>query len=137
VLTVFLTTNTFKTNEPQYSNAATIKLPIATDSTSDLLRYALEGAGRIYRDGYRYKKAGVMLTALVPASQVQGNLFDQQDKERSGRLMQVLDRLNDRMGAGTLRYAAEGLTKRWAARFERRSPAYTTNWRELPVAKAS
>ena len=79
VLTVFLTTNTFK-DEPQYSNAATIKLPIASDSTSDLLRYALPGVERIYRDGFKYKKAGVMLTALVPASQVQGNLFDQQDR---------------------------------------------------------
>lgn len=60
-----------------------------------------------------------------------------QDRERSSRLMRVLDRLNDRIGAGTLRYAAEGLTQRWKARFERRSPAYTTNWRDLPVAKAS
>ena len=116
VLTVFLTTNTFK-DEPQYSNAATIKLPIATDSTSDLLRYALPGVERIFREGYRYKKAGVMLTALVPASQVQGNLFDRQDRERSSRLMRALDRLNDHMGAGTLRYAAEGITKRWKARF--------------------
>ncbi len=136
VLTVFLTTNTFK-DEPQYSNAVTIKLPVATGSTSDLLRYALEGVTRIYRDGYRYKKAGVMLTALAPASQVQGNLFDHQDRERSGRLMRVLDRLNDRIGAGTLRYAAEGLTQRWKAKFERRSPAYTTSWRDLPIAKAS
>jgi len=136
VLTVFLTTNTFK-DEPQYSNAVTIKLPVSTDSTSALLRYALSGMERIYRDGYRYKKAGVMLTALVPASQVQGDLFDQQDRERSGRLMRTLDRLNDHMGAGTLRYAAEGITKRWRARFERRSPAYTTNWHDLPVAKAS
>jgi len=136
VLTVFLTTNTFK-DEPQYSNAATIKLPVATDSTFDMLRHALHGVERIYRDGYRYKKAGVMLTALVPASQVQGDLFDQQDRERSRTLMRVLDRLNDHMGAGTLRYAAEGITKRWQARFERRSPAYTTRWEELPVAKVS
>jgi DNA polymerase V len=78
-----------------------------------------------------------MLTALVPASRIQADLFDHQDRERSSRLMRVLDRLNDRMGAGTLRYAAEGITKRWAARFERRSPAYTTSWRDLPVARAS
>ena len=136
VPTVFLTTNIFK-DEPQYSNAATIKLPAATDSTSDLLRYVLPGVERIYRDGYRYKKAGVMLTALVPATQVQGNLFDQQGRERSSRLMRVLDKLNDRMGAGTLQYAAEGITKRWQARFERRSPAYTTSWMHLTLVKAS
>jgi DNA polymerase V len=135
VLTVFLTTNTFK-DEPQYSNAATIKLPVATDSTSVLLRYALPGMERIFREGYHYKKAGVMLTALVPASQVQGDLFDQQDRERSSKLMRALDRLNDHMGTGTLRFAAEGITKRWQARFERRSPSYTTNWRDLPIARA-
>jgi DNA polymerase V len=136
VLTVFLMTNQFK-DEPQYSNAVTIKLPVATDSTTDLLRYALPGVKRIFRDGYRYKKAGVMLTALVPASQVQTDLFDFQDRERSSRLMRVLDRINADMGTGTLRYASEGYVKRWQARFERRSPAYTTKWNELPVARAS
>jgi DNA polymerase V len=137
VLTVFLTTNPFKTDEPQYSNAVTITLPVATDATPELLRYALRGIERIYRDGYRYNKAGVMLTALVPASQVQGDLFDDRDRERSSRLMRVLDRINADMGAGTLRYAAEGYVKRWRTRFERRSPVNTTNWRDLPVAKAS
>ncbi len=135
VLTVFLTTNPFK-DEPQYSNAATVTLPVATDATPELLRQALRSIERIYREGYRYNKAGVMLTALVPASQVQGDLFDDRDRERSSRLMRLLDRINAEMGAGTLRYAAEGYVKRWRTRFERRSPAYTTNWRDLPVAKA-
>ena len=132
VLTVFLTTNSFK-DEPQYSNAATIKLPVATGNTSDLLRYALPGVEQIYRDGYRYKKAGVMLTGLVPACQVQGDLFDRQDRERVQQLMRALDGLNDRMGAGTLRYAAEGQRQQWQTKFEHRSPAYTTNWTDLPV----
>jgi DNA polymerase V len=136
VLTVFLTTNPFK-DEPQYSNAVTIKLPVATDATPELLRSALRGVERIYREGYRYNKAGVMLTALVPASQRQLDLYEDRDRERSSRLMRVLDRINVEMGAGTLRYAAEGYVKRWRARFERRSLVNTTNWRDLPVAKAS
>jgi DNA polymerase V len=136
VLTVFLTTNPFK-DEPQYSNAVTVKLPVATDATPELLRYALRGIERTYREGYRYNKAGVMLTALVPASQVQADFFDQQDRERTSRLMRVLDRMNAEMGAGTLRYAAEGYVKRWRTRFERRSLVNTTNWRDLPVARAS
>jgi DNA polymerase V len=136
VLTVFLTTNPFK-DEPQYSNAVTIKLPVATDATPELLRYAQRGVERIYRDGYRYNKAGVMLTALVPASQRQLDLYGDRDRERTSRLMRVLDRINVEMGAGTLRYAAEGYVKRWRTRFERRSPVNTTNWRDLPVAKAS
>jgi len=52
-------------------------------------------------------------------------------------IMRVLDRINADMGTGTLRYAAEGYVKRWRTRFKRRSPVNTTNWRDLPVAKAS
>ena len=77
-----------------------------------------------------------MCTALVPASQVQPDLFDRQDRPKSKRLMAALDAINDRWGAGTLQYAASGLTKAWQTHCHHRSPAYTTNWAELPVAKA-
>jgi DNA polymerase V len=70
VLTVCLTTNEFKEGR-QYSNALTLKLPIVTDSTAGLIKSALQGIRAIYRDGYLYKKAGVLLTGLVPASQTQ------------------------------------------------------------------
>lgn len=135
VLTVFIMTNAF-TEEPQYRNSVTCALPVGTDSTSELIRAALKGLRRIYRDGYRYKKAGVMCTALVPTGQVQPDLFDQHDRPRSKRLMTALDAINDRWGAGTLQYAASGLTKAWKTQCHQRSPAYTTDWDELPVAKA-
>ena len=98
---------------------------------------ALKGVESIYRDGFRYKKAGVMLLGLVPVSQVQANLFDLADRERSKRLMRALDRLNTEEGADTVRFAAAGLTQRWRTRFARRSLAFTTNWRDLPVVRAS
>ncbi len=135
VLTVCLTTNEFKEG-PQYSNALTLKLPVVTDSTADLIRCALRGIRSIYRDGYCYKKAGVMLTGLVPASLIQFDLFDDQDRRRSKRLMAALDAINDRWGAGTLQYASSGLTKAWQTQCHRRSPAYTTDWDALPVAHA-
>ena len=132
VLTVCLTTNEFKEG-PQYSNALTLKLPIVTASTADLIRCALQGIRAIYRDGYLYKKAGVVLTGLVPVSQTQADLFDSQDRRKSTRLMTALDAINDRWGADTLHYASSGITKAWKTRFHRRSPAYTTEWDELPV----
>jgi DNA polymerase V len=138
VLIVFIMTNAFS-EEPQYRNSMTCELPVGTDTTSELIRAALKGLRRIYRDGYRYKKAGVMCTALVPAGQVQPNLFDlfdQQNRPRSKRLMTALDAINDRWGAGTLQYASSGLTKAWKTQCHRRSPAYTTNWDELPVVNA-
>jgi DNA polymerase V len=135
VLTVFVMTNAF-TEEPQYRNSVTCTLPVGTDTTSALIRAAVRGLRTIYRDGYRYKKAGVMVTALVPASQVQPDLFDQQDRPKSKRLMAALDAVNDRWGAGTLQYASSGLTKTWQTQCHHRSPAYTTNWDELPVVNA-
>ncbi len=136
ILTVFLTTNTFK-NVPQYSNAITLKLPVGTDATPELIRHALQGIRKIYREGYQYKKAGVMLTGLIPASQIQTDLFDLKDRVRSKRLMSALDSINQRWGAGALQYASDGLAKLWRAQFHRRSPAYTTNWEELPIVLAT
>ena len=76
-----------------------------------------------------------MFTALVPACQVQPDLFDRQDRPRSKRLMAALDAVNDRWGSGTLEYAASGLTKAWKTQFHRRSPAYTTDWNALPLVQ--
>lgn len=132
VLTVCLTTNEFREG-PQYSNSLTLNLPVVTDSTSELIGCALQGIRAIYRDGYLYKKAGVMLTGLVPASQLQADLFDSKDRWKSNRLMSALDSINNRWGAGTLHYASSGITKAWKTQFHRRSPAYTTDWNELPV----
>jgi DNA polymerase V len=132
VLTVCLTTNEFREG-PQYSNSLTLNLPVVTDSTSELIGCAIEGIRAIFRDGYLYKKAGVMLTGLVPVSQSQVDLFDSKNRGKSNRLMSVLDSINNRWGAGTLHYASSGITKPWKTLFQRRSPAYTTDWNELPV----
>src|SRR6266446_9931097 len=128
VLTVFLMTNRF-TEEPQYSNSVTLPLPVATQDTAELSRYALRGVEQIYREGYRYKKAGVILTALVPAHQVQTHLFDQHDRERSRQLLAAIDAINTQWGTGTVRYTAMGLRPAWIMRCARRSPRYSTRGR--------
>jgi DNA polymerase V len=90
----------------------------------------------IYRDGYRYKKAGMMLTDLDPASQRQADLFDYRDRGKSKRLMSALDSINDRWGTGTLHYASSGIRNAWKTQLHRRSPTYTTDWNALPVVNA-
>jgi DNA polymerase V len=136
VLTVFLMTNRFA-DEPQYANSVTIPLPVATQDTAELIQYAFRGIEQLFHEGYRYKKAGVILTALVPAHQVQTHLFDQHDRERSQRLMAALDALNTQWGTGTVRYGAVGLQPRWRMRCGRRSPRYTTRWQELVVVRCA
>ena len=135
VLTVFITTNHFS-DEPQYSNAVTLTLPVATNDTEELLAYALCGMEHIFREEFRYKKAGVLLTELVQTQQIQLSLFDNRDRERSTRLMTAMDYINTQMGAGTIRYATVGFRNRWKMRSARRSPRYTTRWDELAVVQA-
>ncbi len=135
-LSVFLHTNQFK-DVTQYSNALTFTLPVATDSTPELIAAALEGIRKIWRDGFAYKKAGVMFLSLVPASQIQTSLFDAADRSRATKLMATLDAINHRFGAGTLQYASSGITKEWKASVNHCSPAYTTRWDELPIALAN
>lgn len=134
-MTVFLKTNEFK-DVPQYSNALTVQLSVATDTTHELIRAAVQGIRTMYREGYQYKKAGVMLTGLVLGNQAQADLFDAQNRTQSKRLMSALDTINERWGAGTLHYASSGIQKAWKTQFHRRSPAYTTDWDALPIATA-
>jgi len=132
VMMVFLMTNRFN-KENYYVNIKTIKLPVATSDTSELIHYAHEGLEAVYRKGYLYKKSGVMFKHLNPENQIQANLFNYKNFKRSKKLMQTLDNINKKMGSDTLKYAATGLTnnQRWKTVFKRRSPSYTTNWDQI------
>ena len=96
---------------------------------------ALGGIEQILCESYHYKKAGVILTELVPAYQVQTGLFDQYDRECSQRLGAALDVINTPWGTGTVRYGAVGVPPRWIMRCARRSPRYTTRWQKLGVVR--
>jgi DNA polymerase V len=86
---------------------------------------------RLYRRGFLFKKAGIVLSGLVPENRIQGNLFDSVDRAKSRRLMQVIDAVNSRLNC-PLRWVAEGLNQPWKVKFNRRSYRYTTRWDELP-----
>jgi DNA polymerase V len=137
-LYVFAHTNAFIPREPQYHGSAMMQLPHPTQDTRVLVNYAHAGLRRLYKQGYRYKKAGVMLVDLRAPGLVQGDLFATQtlpnDSDRSEQLMDVLDRINRRMGRGTLFLASQGVKqkrKAWLLHREMQSPRYTTNWKEL------
>jgi DNA polymerase V len=134
VLQVFAHTSRFRDN--YYSNGVTVSLPVATQNTAELLLYGLQGAESIYRPGFAFAKAGVLLLELQPETLVQGHLFERQDSERSKLLMQTLDNLNHQFGARTVQYASAGLQKSWGMRQERRSNRWTTAWNELLIVKA-
>ncbi len=130
---VFIRTSPFKPDEPQYSNGLTIPLPIPTDDTRQLVKVALWGLKRIYRAGFRYAKAGVMLGELVSANQVQPDFFYKKNFEMgSNKLMGVLDHINQKMGRGSIKLASEGFKQPWRMKQGNKSPNYTTQWSDIP-----
>lgn len=137
VVQVFIQTNQFRSQDPQYSNALTMPLTAPTADTRRLIGAALYGLERIYRPGYFYKKAGVVLIDLSDASVEQGVLFaPHAEPQKSAKLMAALDVLNRRYGADTVTVGSVGLQKPWDMRRERKTPCYTTRWTELPLAFA-
>ncbi len=136
-VTVSIRTSPFKPAEPCYQKAVTVALPEATADSRVLARSALLTLRQIYRPGFAYQKAGVMLSDIRPRRLQQASLFsDPVRSEESGRLMHALDRINARWGRGTLRLAAEGVDYDWQMKRGHLSPGYTTEWAGLPVAKA-
>ncbi|MBM4190132.1 MAG: DUF4113 domain-containing protein, partial [Betaproteobacteria bacterium] len=143
-LTVFLQTNPFNHNEAQYHPGLTLPLSQPTADTAQLAALALTGLNRIYKPGFRYKKAGVMLLELCPNTQHQGELFGCRNatgnqfaastaatNPKRARLMQTLDAINHTFGRGTLRLASEGYDHPWQMRRDKMTRAYTTLIDEL------
>ncbi|HOJ61531.1 MAG TPA: Y-family DNA polymerase [bacterium] len=136
-MVLYLMTNPFK-NERQYFNSAVIHFAVPTASTPEMIRASRHALEAIYRPGFRYKKTGVVLTGLLPGGFYQPDLFEAGNgRERQTRLMRVIDRVNARLGAGTLRYAATGIHSRpWHMRRQHTSPAFITSWNELAEVRA-
>lgn len=134
-LVVFLETNSFRQQDAQYHASQTVRLQVGTADTANIIRAALSGLAIIWRSGYRYKKAGVMLLDLVPASRVQPALFDRPDDQRSLSRMRALDMLNSRFGRDTVTLGATGRRRAWKLRREFLSPSYTTCWDDLLLVR--
>lgn len=131
-LTVFIKTNRFCPNDRQYSNSITIQLPQASDFTGHFLTAASHALKKIYKPGYLYKKAGIMLTNLSDKGALQTDLFSPDiNSPKNSQLMRTLDDINERFGKGKLRSAREGFTQQWAMKSERKSKAFTTRWDNL------
>ena len=130
-LVVFVETNRFKPSDAQYAASHTVRLPVASADTGKLIKAAIAAVDKLYKPGYRYKKAGVILLDLVPATRVSAGLFDPPDDARSRACMRALDALNGRYGRGTVAYGTAGERQVWGLRREFISPRYTTAWDEL------
>lgn len=134
-IAVFVKTSPFAVNETYYGNVASEKLMTPTRDTRDIIAAAVRSLDRIWLDGYRYAKAGVMLNDFTPTGVSQLNLFDEmQPRAHSDQLMKVLDSINH-SGLGKVWFAGRGIAPAWQMKREMLSPAYTTRWKEIPIAK--
>ncbi|MDO8729402.1 MAG: Y-family DNA polymerase [bacterium] len=131
MMQVFIQTDRFRTERPQYCPSVTIPLVMPTANSMTLQKWALAGLESIFRPGYLYKKAGVILSEICDASTYQGDLFASVPEDTE--IMKVLDKMNARYGKGTIKLSQDGSRQSWKMRQEKKSPEYTTNWDEIPV----
>lgn len=128
---VFLQTNTHRTQDKQYYQSISIELPVATNSSPELIHYAMFCLDKIYRPGYNYKKVGILVMELVPETTVQAGLFDDVDRDKHKKLMTALDNCNNSFGKDLVRFATQGYRRKWKLKQERLSPCYTTNIHQI------
>lgn len=137
---VYIRTSPFRDAGQQYDNGFNIDLHTPTNSSMRLVEAAFKALGQIYRPGYDYMKAGISLGALATAQGQQQDMFEISDThDKSVRLMQTIDSINQKMGRATIKLASEGVQKHkqaeikqpWRMKQEMMSPRYTTHWDEL------
>ena len=135
LISVFISTNRFK-ETPQYNNNASFRFTNPTAYTPDFIEAALKILKRIYRKGFLYKKAGVMITDITSEENVPYDIFkplylDTPQKD----IMKIVDKINNTLGENTLFYGSLGVNKKWQMRRNLLSPKYTTSWRDIPKVK--
>ena len=128
---IFIMTNPFRKDLKQNIIYRTIQFSVYTDDTEEILNYILSVLKKIYKKGYYYKKAGVVLSGIIPTQHVQCDMFDTKNRQKSKIMMNTIDSINKKMGRDSIRYASQGYSRKWKLKQERLSPCYTTRWNDL------
>ena len=130
MIMVFLQTNYFRKDQPQYSRNCIITTDFPTNSTIELNHYAQIGLKAIFKEGYQYKKAGVVVMGLTPNSETQLSLFNSSNPKHQP-LMSVIDKMNTNFGTNKVRFATQSLGRQWKMKQEKLSKCYTTKVDEV------
>ena len=135
-ITVFIRTSPFQSRFGYYSNSKTIDFPISTNDSIEIVKTALTALESIFKNGYRYQKAGVLLSGLSEATNNK-NLFSSEKDEKINSLMKSIDNTNYRYGRSTLSLASAGVQKRWNSKRQHYSRIDTADFHCLPTIKAT
>jgi DNA polymerase V len=131
LLSLRLITNQFRADLPQYFKGITVQLRHPANNTSDLVKAAIKALNLVYHPGYKFLKVEVLVTGIIPQSEVQLDLFNNWDGVRQDKVSKLMDKLNNHYGRGTLRLATEGYKKAWNMRQNFLSADYTTDWEDI------
>jgi DNA polymerase V len=134
-LTIYLRTNKHNVKHDQHYPSITLKIPFAANTTHQLTRICVQAIRAIWQPGYNYLKTGVRATGIIPAGEVQYNLFSNYEHSREQKLADLIDEVNSRYGRGTLRIAAEGFERKWIMKQDYLSKQHTTSWNDIIVTK--
>ena len=136
VIMVFIQTNPNATNLPQHCKQVVLQLPVPTNDTTELINFALRGLKAIFAEGFQFKKAGVIVSGIVPERPLQGDLFDTRNRDKFSKIMTVMDSLNASYGKQKVKIAAQGFDRKWKLKNERLSPCYSTKLKDVLEIKA-
>lgn len=130
LISIHILTNKHRKNLKQYSKSIIIKTDYPTNSSIDLVKYTSLGLKLIFREGFQYKKAGVVVMGITPEEEKQLNLFVNANQKHI-KLMQVMDKINLSLGQQKIKLAVQDLDKTWKMKQEKLSPRYTTKLNEI------
>lgn len=131
-LLIFIMTNKYAKG-PKYVNYKIVRLPEASNQTPELIHYALIALKQLYRKGYLYKKSGIVVSEIIPEEGLQPGLWENANRIKNRKLLEVIDRINRKAGADQVKFAVEGSDEGWKMRQENLSPHYTTRWKDILV----
>jgi DNA polymerase V len=131
---VFIHTNGHRKDLPQYSRNIVVKLPFPTNSAIELAKFAKQALHYIFKEGYHYKKAGVLVMDFTPQDKTQLRLFDNSNQQHVP-LMMAMDKINTMYGQQKIRLAAQDIKRVWKMKQEKLSPRYTTNLNDIITIK--
>ncbi|MEZ5197072.1 MAG: Y-family DNA polymerase [Bacteroidales bacterium] len=129
---IFLMTNKYASG-PQYVNYTIVKFPVPTNSPSELIHFSAIALKKLYRNGYKYKKTGAIVSELIPDTGQQTALWPETENIKNEKLLEVIDKINKRAGLEKVKFAIQGTEESWKMRQDNLSPRYTTQWSDILV----
>jgi len=131
--TVLISTDRFRPVPEPYSQTATYSATYPTDSNQEIQEWTLKTLERIFKPHYEYRKAGIILSGLVPSEKLTKRMFDDERFCKQHNLMKAVDEINGKFGKDTVRFGSVRTNGSWKMKQTRKSQSYTTDWNELLV----